>query len=443
MTDYSTKHLIIGAGFSGLGVAAAMVRAQLPFEVIEADDDLGGNWYHGVYNTVHIISSRKTTEYKDFPMPTGWSDFPSGAQMIEYLRSYADHWGLRSFITFGIKVERVAPAPNDRWSVTLSNGETRIYGGVVVSTGHHWDKRMPSYPGTFAGELIHSKDYKSNEQLAHKRVLVIGGGNSACDIAVEASRVGKASYISLRRGYWFLPKTFFGKPLPEIITPWMPVWFQRPFIKAMTRIIIGRYEDYGLPRPDHQLYEHHPTINSELLYALRHGKIFPKPDIKQYSGNTVEFVDGTRADFDLIVAATGYHMSVPILAEGVVQFKEGIPQVVGGCFPREYKNLYLFGYGQPRYGAGPLITLGAEALALIIKTQPQLKHPIGALLAAMGQKPLKSLLQDPFQLMRQIKTGSFIVSRLSMLEPYLMKNKTYAPQPQSPSGLSAPSTPTS
>src|SRR5262249_32946105 len=74
--DRSHKYAIVGAGFSGLGVAAAFTRHGIDFDVLEADDDLGGNWYHGVYETVHIISSRKTTEYSDLPMPAHWPDFP-------------------------------------------------------------------------------------------------------------------------------------------------------------------------------------------------------------------------------------------------------------------------------------------------------------------------------------------------------------------------------
>src|SRR5690349_6369720 len=94
-------HAVIGAGFSSLGVMAAFQRAGIPFDAFEAEEDLGVNWRHGVYETVHIFSSRKTTSYAEFPMPADWPDFPSAAQMLAYLRAYADEFELRPRIAFG------------------------------------------------------------------------------------------------------------------------------------------------------------------------------------------------------------------------------------------------------------------------------------------------------------------------------------------------------
>lgn len=419
MDDRSDKHLVIGAGFCGLGAAAALSRRGIPYDQVEAADDVGGNWYHGVYETVHIISSKRTTAYADFPMPADWPDFPSADQMLSYLRAYTDHWDLRSRIRFETRVAHVAPAPGDRWLVRFDGGEERLYGGVIVCNGHHWDKRMPTYPGTFAGELIHAKDYKAPSQLAGRRVLVIGGGNSACDIAVEAARFGASAHIAMRRGYWFLPKTMFGVPTVEVLRPWMPLPLQRLFLKLMLRIIVGPYERYGLQAPDHQPFERHPTINSELLQFLRHGRITPHPDIRRFDGPVVEFVDGRREAFDLIVAATGYRVSFPFLAEGVVRWHEGMPEIIGMVVP-DHKNIYFFGLGQPRYGAGPLITAGADLLCTMIQTQQQLAHPLGQVLRRLGQQPAKSWLQDPFRVMRQVRISQRLLPRLPRVEPLLM-----------------------
>ncbi|WP_437970069.1 NAD(P)-binding domain-containing protein [Sorangium sp. So ce260] len=424
MSDHEHKHAIIGAGLCGLGVARAFKRSGIPFDVFEADDDVGGNWYHGVYETVHIITSKRTTEYSDFPMPADYPDFPSAAQMLDYLRAYADHFGLREHIAFRTRVTRVAPRGDGRWEVTPSGpagGAPRVYGGVVVCNGHHWDPRMPDIPGTFSGQLMHAKHYKRPEALAGKRVLVLGGGNSACDIAVEASRFGASSHISLRRGYWFLPKMMLGVPTVELLKPWMPRWFQRRFLKALVRLTVGRYDRYGLPHPDHEPFERHPTINSELLYHLRHGRITPHPDVRRLDGDAVEFVDGARERFDLIVAATGYHVSFPFLADGVISWKNGLPQLIDGIVPPSHKNLYVFGLGQPRYGAGPLVTAGADLLCTMVATQQQLKHPLGALLARMNHKPPHTLLQDPFQVLRSVRMSKRLLPRLPRLEPLLMR----------------------
>jgi len=431
VVDHGARHAIVGAGFSGLGVAAAFSRAGIPFDVFEVDDDVGGNWYHGVYENVHIISSRRTTEYTDWPMPTDWPDFPSAAQMLAYLRGYAEHWQLRERISFRTRVVRVAPAPGGRegmWAVTIERdgaaAETRVYGGVVVANGHHWDKRFPAYPGQLEGEIIHSKDYKSHATLAGKRVLVVGGGNSACDIVVEAARSARSAHITLRRGYWFLPKTMLGVPTAEIVKPWMPLRVQRALVKGLVRVIVGRYEDYGLAAPDHEPFERHPTINSELLHQLRHGRVAAHPDIRRWDGKFVEFVDGTRAEIDLVVCATGYNVSFPFLAEGIVETtRRGMPRLIGGMMSPAHKNLYVFGLGQPRYGAGPLISAGADMLCSMVATQKQLAHPLGAVMARLGARPPRTHLQDPFQVLRAVRIGKKILPRLPALESWIMKGR--------------------
>jgi Flavin-binding monooxygenase-like len=420
--DRRGEHAIIGAGFCGLGVAAAFKRHGIPIRVFERSDAVGGNWYHGVYESAHIISSRKTTEYADFPMPASYPDFPSGKQMLAYLRAYAEHHRLGEHVELGAEVTRVAPAADGvSWDVELANGEAAVYGGVVVCNGHHWDRRMPSYPGAFTGEMMHSKDYKRPEILAGKRVLVIGGGNSACDVAVEASRHAASAHISMRRGYWFLPKTMLGVPMVEMLRPWMPVSVQRAAVKALVRVIVGRYEDYGLMRPDHKLFDKHPTINSELLYGIRHGRITPHPDVQRFDGEHVAFVDGARERFDLVVAATGYDVSFPFLAEGVLPFVNGLPELYGGVATRTRKNIYFFGVGQPRYGAGPLITAGADVLCSMVDAQKKLAHPLGAVLERLGERPPRSALMDPFEVLRKAKLAKRLIPRLAVLEPLLMR----------------------
>jgi hypothetical protein len=422
----SDTFAIIGAGFSGLGVAAAFRKNGIEYEQFEAADGIGGNWHHGVYETVHIISSRRTTEYTDFPMPSSWPDFPSANQMLEYLNAYADHHDLRRRIRLSTRVTRIEPADVEAgtWRIfwESANGEhgERTFAGVVVCNGHHWASRMPEYPGTFTGEMIHSKSYKTPSQLAGKRVLVIGGGNSACDIAVEAARFARAAHISMRRGYWFLPKTFLGVPLVELMQPWMPPVAQRMVARAMARIAVGPYERYGLQHPDHRPFDRHPTINSELLYSLRHGRITPHPDIRRWQGGTVEFVDGEKVEIDLVIAATGYDVSFPFLAEGVVEWKDGYPQLIGGLMPSDHKNIYFFGLGQPRYGAGPLITAGADLLCTTISTQRRLDVPIGAVLERLGQRPPRTWIQDPFAILRQVRLGKRIMPRLPTIARLIM-----------------------
>src|SRR6266849_1957681 len=401
MSDRSDVMALIGAGPVGLGMAKALLEHKIPYEELEADRELGGNWLHGVYETVHIISSRKTTEYADYPMPVDYPDFPSRQQMLDYLRDYAEKFQLTPHIQFNTKVVMALPLPDGGWELKLANGEKRVYKGLIVCNGHHWDRRFPNYPG--------------------KCVLVIGGGNSACDIAAEAARVGNTARISLRRGYWFLPKTLFGVPSAELMKPWAPVWAQRIFLRLILRIAIGKYSDYGLPQPDHKIFEAHPTINSELLYYMKHGRIQPRKDIARFEGKTVHFVDGTSEEFDMVVCATGYHVSFPFLPPGLVPVKGSTAQVYGGCVLAEYKNLYIIGTSQLRYGFGPVVTPGVDLIARMMLAQDQMELPLGLVMKESGVRIPRTHLVDPHAAIRAIRRGKRMLPLLLWKEKRLRK----------------------
>jgi hypothetical protein len=410
----SGRHCIVGAGYAGNGVAKAFADAGIPYDQLERNAYIGGNWADGVYDSTQIISSRDSTQYGDFPMPREYPDFPTRGQVLAYLNAYVDRFGLRERIELGAEVVRcepLDPAGMTGWRVRLASGETREYAGVVIANGHHWDRRYPDYPGRFSGHAIHSKDYKRPEDLRGERVLVVGGGNSGCDIAVEAARELGGADISLRRGYWFLPKTIFGVPTAELDRPGFPVWAQRLFLRAMLRIVYGRYERYGLPRPDHRLFDKHPTVNSQLLYALRHGRVRPRPDIARLDGPRVRFVDGTSAVYDTIVWATGFHVSFPFLDRDLFQWRNGAPERVAGMLPPGVANLYAYGVMQPRGGAGPLITASSRLLADMVRAQERLDHPLADDFARL-QRPSARMLVGVSETMRRIALGARVLDAI-------------------------------
>lgn len=431
--DTKNRILVVGAGFSGLGTCAALRRHGIAFDCVERTGKIGGNWAHGVYETVHIISSRKTTEFKDWPMPADFPDFPSAKQMRRYLNDYADHWNFRRDIMFdteALSVQCFEDEQGDtKWRVVLRKydaqkqdsyiDEERVYGGICLCNGHHWDCRMPEYDQMekFSGEIIHSKAYKHPDQLRGKHVLVIGGGNSACDIAVEAARFAESSDISMRRGYHFLPRSVFGIPLVEIVRPWYPMWMQRVILSILVRIIVGDYSKYGLHEPDHAIFERHPTINSELVQFIKLGKIKPQRDIIHFVGDkTIEFADGTRKDYDLVVCCTGYYASIPLLDQYIEKESETqYPHLISGTFVPGIRNVYNVGLGQARYGAGPLYNVQGELVSKCILMQPKLKHPIGDILRSFGapmsstSKKTSDELIDPHQAWKTATLASKIV----------------------------------
>lgn len=427
MENRTERLLIIGAGPTGLAAARAFRQAGLPYDQVDADEDVGGNWRHGVYATAHIISSRKTTSFPEYPMPAHYPDFPSRAQMLDYLSDYARHFGLRENIEFRREVTAAAPLEDWSWRVRFADGTERRYKGVVVCNGHHWDRRFPGYPGRFTGEWMHSKDYQQPDQLVGRRVLVIGGGNSACDIAAEAARVAVCSHLSLRRGYWFLPKTMFGVPTVEIMRGWLPVPAQRLLLRVLLRVIVGRYTQYGLPEPDHKIFERHPTVNSELLYYLKHGRIQPRPDIVRFDGRTAHFTDGTADDYDLVVCATGFYVSFPFLPPGLVTVKGSTAQLYAGVVPPRTRNLYVFGTTQPRYGFGPLASPAADLLARLIRMQDAMTLPLSVVFEASGEKLPTTHLVDPHAALRRMWLAQRLLPLLARKERRLRARAAAVP----------------
>lgn len=402
-TDRTDRHLILGAGFVGLGMAQALQAAGIAYDQVDASDQIGGNWYHGVYPTAHIISSRRITQFTQFPMPADYPDFPSAAQMRDYLNAFADRFDLRAAIELNCTVTDVRPIEQNYWRVTFASGEQRVYKGVLLCNGHHWDKRFPQFEGQFNGEIIHSKDYKHPDQLRGKRVLVIGGGNSACDIAAEAARIGARSVLSLRESVWFLPKTFAGQPIADLIQWWMPESLQRLLAYAIVRLTFGRHASYGLPQPRYRIFAKHPTLNNEVPYYIQHGRIQPKPEVRQLQGDRVQFVDGSAEAFDLIVCATGFHLSYPFLPPALQRVEGAIVRCYGSCFLDDYKGIYYIGWGQARGGVGSLISAYGPFFARCLQLQDEINLPLGRVLKEMGQQLPKTHIADPQAAFRQLK----------------------------------------
>ncbi len=395
MCETHEKQLIIGAGFVGLGIAQALKAAGIAYDQVDASDDIGGNWHHGVYSTAHIISSKQVTQFTHFPMPESYPPFPSAQNMVDYLNQFADHFQLRSHIQLRSKVTLVRPIEQNRWEVTFATGDRAVYKGVILCNGHHWCKRFPEFQGEFSGEIWHSKDYRHPDQIRGKRVLVIGGGNSACDIAAEAARVGTQSILSLRESVWFIPKSFAGVPVVNLFRSWMPEWLQRLIVYTIIQLTFGPHKNYGLPKPKHRIFEKHPTLNNEVPYYIQHGRIVPKPAIARLDGNRVHFVDGTVATVDVIVCATGYHVSYPFLPPELQRVKGATVQCYAGSFLPDYKGLYFLGWGQARGGVGSLMAAYGPLFAKLLNLQDEIDVPLGLVFKELGLGLPKTHLSDP------------------------------------------------
>lgn len=280
------------------------------------------------------------------------ADYPSHDELRRYFQAYAAKFNLYPFIRFGTLVKNCEWIDQHTWKITSeTSGEIKkeIFTHLAVANGHHWKPRYPSYPGEFTGEFLHSHQYKKAAPFTGKRVLVIGGGNSACDVAVETSRVSKKTAISWRRGYRIVPKFLFGKPADKIAerSKWIPPRIRMALNSFLLRVIVGKNEDYGLQPPTQSFAATHPTINDELLHKIRHGKVKPRVDIERFDGKTVTFKDGSKEDFDSIVACTGYWLSHPFFDKNFIDYSSGPVKLYLRMFHPEYENLYFIGMFQP------------------------------------------------------------------------------------------------
>ena len=350
---------VIGAGPSGITAAKNLLDEGHEVVVYDLGNEVGGNWvfnekvgHSSVFETTHIISSRTLSEYADYPMPKDYPDYPSHKHLADYFKSYAQYFNLYPFIQFNTLVKNCIMLEDGKWMVSTERDgiETEaLFDALAVCNGHHWLPRIPTYPGNFNGEFIHSHEVKRFSKFAGKRVLVIGGGNSACDVAVESSRVAASVDISWRRGYWIAPKFMMGKPADVFSTKihWLPrtIWQKISALSLYFRN--GKNTDYGLPQPDGPLGSHHPTINEDLFFTIRHGKIKPKKDIERLDGEDVIFKDGSKGSYDIIVACTGYIISHPFFDKNLIDYTEGeVPLWLRMMHPA-IKSLYFIGLFQP------------------------------------------------------------------------------------------------
>ncbi|UUO06337.1 NAD(P)-binding domain-containing protein [Blastopirellula sp. J2-11] len=362
-----------------------LLQMGVQCHALEREDDVGGNWNFGkasssVYQSTHLISSKRMTAYDEFPMPESFSSYPSHQEAQQYLRSYAREFDLYSHIELGATVNHISPVGPDAWEINVAGEDSpRKYAGVIIANGHHWDPLSPQIPGNFNGEVIHSRQFKSGEQLRGKRVLVVGAGNTGCDIAVEAAIHADYAALSMRRGYHFLPKFIRGKP-SDVIGDRLrglpiPKLWKRWIVRHAVAFVLGRPERYGLPRPDHEIFATHPIINSQLPYYVGHGRVQVFSDVKQFDGDEVVFADERRQAFDLVILATGYKLSFPFIDLKQLNAQEGTPRLFLHAFHPDKDNLFVAGMIQPNSGQWPLSELQAKIMARFIvaqKTQPQL-----------------------------------------------------------------------
>ncbi|EHB08495.1 Dimethylaniline monooxygenase [N-oxide-forming] 2, partial [Heterocephalus glaber] len=393
------KVVVIGAGVSGLISLKCCVDEGLEPTCFERTEDIGGLWRFkenvedgraSIYKSVITNTSKEMSCFSDFPMPEDFPNFLHNSKLLEYFRIFAKKFDLLKYIQFQTTVLTVKKHPDfpssGQWEVvTQSNGkeQSAVFDAVMVCSGHHIQPHIPlkSFPGflnrRFKGQYFHSRQYKHPIGFEGKRILVIGIGNSASDIASELSKNAAQVFISTRNGSWVMSR------ISEDGYPWDMVFHTR--FKSMLRNILPRmilkwmmeqqinhwfnHENYGL-EPKNKYLMKEPILNDDLPSRLLYGAIKVKSRVTELTETSAIFEDGTvEEDIDVIVFATGYTFSFPFLEEPLVKVEHNMVSLYKYMFPPhlEKSTLACMGLIQPLGSIFPTVELQARWATRVFK----------------------------------------------------------------------------
>lgn len=408
----------------GLAAARNLSKHGVPFVGFELHSDVGGLWdienpHSTMYESAHLISSKTMTEFREFPMREDIAHYPNHRQMREYFQEYATHFGLRKHFRFRTRVDHVERDGTTWWVTSTQDGQTQreAFQGVILANGTLHHPNIPTLPGRFAGRVMHSSEYKAPHQLKDQRILIVGCGNSGADIAVEAVHHAASVDISLRRGYYFLPKFVKGRPIDTLGGKRaLPRILKQRLDATLIRMVVGKPSDYGLPDPDYAMYESHPVMNTLILHHLGQGDIRPRRDIASIEGSTVHFKDGESGDYDLLLLATGYRLHYPFIDRKELNWPEddGAPQLYLNVFHPSYENLFVLGMIEATGLGWEGRNEQAEMLALYLRN------------LEAGTKAAAALNEAKARLARDRIDGGYRYLRLERMAYYVHKESYLA-----------------
>lgn len=386
-----TRWAVVGAGYTGIAVAAAMIESGLEVDVLDAREQIGGLWRDAVYDQVNLITTRKVTAFDDRPMPDG-DLFPTGAELLDYLTQVARDTGVLTRFTGGQRISAVLPHGRG-WRV----GGTS-YDGVVLATGLFSVPRVPALPGRLTIPALHTAEYKNVDQLGDN-VLVVGLGNSGADVAQQCWRAGKRVTMAVQRPRHVVPKRVLGLPVVELRRPrFVPDLPARVALDISVRALSAYWRRGNLSQPKHLLLSESPVVHSALLPWINKGRITIRPGVAEVNGSAVRFTDSTTATYDTVVWATGYRYHLPVereLLDGSSAEYGSTPlSLVGGAWSAVSWGLAAVGHREPRHGRGPYLSALAEVVAAGALAQERLEEPVGRVLARTAAPDATDLIDD-------------------------------------------------
>lgn len=382
---------IIGAGPAGIAAARALrLAGRDDFDIFDPRDRVGGIWAYDpapgrtcAWEGMNLNSPRGWYEFDDRPMPADYPDFPRRDQVAAYLEQVVADDGLRPHLALNEAVTAVTPAGKG-WRVVTDKGREISYGAVIVANGHHNVPLIPERPGRFDGTVIHSQDYRGREAFRGKRVLVVGAGNSGTQIAVDVSHAADQVFLSIRRGVWVLPHYVRGlrvdRAMPAflnwLVAAFVPRALAGPMLSLYYRLLLGRPDRGGMPKPDHHFGAALPTVSENLFNRLGDGRIVVRGDVQEFAGNSVTFVDGKQDTIDAIIWCTGYKVQFPFLAADAFRADGNRAPLFLRAFHPAQPGLYFIGLLQAvGWGFMPLFQAQAQLIVAHLTGRYALPSP--------------------------------------------------------------------
>ncbi|KAL2929221.1 Indole-3-pyruvate monooxygenase YUCCA2 [Bienertia sinuspersici] len=352
--------VIVGAGPSGLAVAACLKEKGIPSLILERADCLGSLWKYRTYNRLRLHLPKQFCQLPNLPFPKNFPTYPTKEQFLTYLESYAKHFNLRPVFERAVKRAHY-DARHGLWRVLASGPKKEVVEYVcqwlVVATGENAEAYVPHFEGReeFKGKMIHTSEYKSGDEFSGKKVLVVGCGNSGMEICLDLCNHNAYPSLVVRESVHILPQQMLGSStfgLSMCLLKWFPLKIVDQVLLLITRVMLGDTAQLGIPRPRIGPLEYKsisgktPVLDVGTLARIKAGDIKVFPGVKRLTHQGTEFVDERMENFDAIILATGFKSNVPCWLKDTFMFseKDGYPVKP---FPNGWKGkdgLYAVGF---------------------------------------------------------------------------------------------------